>query len=146
MTGFLVPGVPNPISRITIASLEDMGYQVDYSKAEDYGTEDLGAGCTCPRRQRSLLDMSHGEARQLGLGSPNATRRRLSEEMRESAIESGRAFLANNRAGSVSSKVFNEEYEYVGDQVVSVVIGDGDGGLFGIVVRPEGVDTKDQQP
>ena len=138
MTGFLNAGVPNPISRITIASLEDLGYQVDYSKADTYGTEDLGTGCTCTRRQRSLLDMSHGEIRQFGLRSPSSTpRRRLNEELREYAIERGRAFLANNTAaGPVSSKdASNEEYEYVGDQVVSVVVED-DGSIFSVVVTP----------
>jgi Leishmanolysin/Viral BACON domain len=35
MTGFLNPGV-NPLSRLTIASLEDIGYEVNKSKADAY--------------------------------------------------------------------------------------------------------------
>lgn len=35
MTGFLNAGV-NPLSRLTIASLEDLGYEVDYEAADDY--------------------------------------------------------------------------------------------------------------
>lgn len=35
MTGFLNSG-PNPISRMTIGSLEDMGYEVNYDAADDY--------------------------------------------------------------------------------------------------------------
>jgi subtilisin-like proprotein convertase family protein len=35
MTGFLNPGV-NPISRLTIAALEDLGYEVDYGAADPY--------------------------------------------------------------------------------------------------------------
>jgi hypothetical protein len=35
MTGFIAPqGVPMPLSKITIASMADLGYQVDYSKAD----------------------------------------------------------------------------------------------------------------
>ena len=35
MTGFVSPG-SNPLSAITIGSLEDIGYQVDYSAADPY--------------------------------------------------------------------------------------------------------------
>jgi hypothetical protein len=35
MTGF-VAGPPNPLSRLTVASLRDLGYKVDLSKAESY--------------------------------------------------------------------------------------------------------------
>jgi Leishmanolysin len=35
MTGF-VQGPPNPMSRLTVASLKDMGYKVDLTKAETY--------------------------------------------------------------------------------------------------------------
>jgi hypothetical protein len=43
-----------------------MGYQVDYSKADTYSRSDLATWCTCPIRkrrekERSLLDMKHGE-------------------------------------------------------------------------------------
>jgi hypothetical protein len=36
MTGFLNQGSSNPLSRLTIASMEDLGYSVDYSQADDY--------------------------------------------------------------------------------------------------------------
>lgn len=36
MTGFLNSGVPNPLSRITAASMADLGYVVDLSKADVY--------------------------------------------------------------------------------------------------------------
>jgi hypothetical protein len=36
MTGFLNSGVPNPLSVVTIASMEDEGYSVDYGAAEAY--------------------------------------------------------------------------------------------------------------
>ena len=36
MTGFLNGGVANPLSRMTIASLKDLGYDVDLTKADPY--------------------------------------------------------------------------------------------------------------
>lgn len=42
MTGF-VDAKPNPLSRLTIASLQDMGYKVDMAKAEKYGLPNLRA-------------------------------------------------------------------------------------------------------
>jgi Leishmanolysin len=40
MTGF-VGGKPNPLSRVTVASLKDLGYVVDIAKAEKYKLPDL---------------------------------------------------------------------------------------------------------
>ena len=50
MTGFVDPG-SNPLSVVTIASLEDMGYLVDRSVAEAYGL----ALAAAPRRGRVAL-------------------------------------------------------------------------------------------
>ena len=36
MTGFLNPGVANPISRITVGQFQDLGYAVDYRKADAF--------------------------------------------------------------------------------------------------------------
>lgn len=40
MTGF-VAGPPNPMSRLTVASLKDLGYKVDLAKAEPYSLPNL---------------------------------------------------------------------------------------------------------
>ena len=40
MTGF-VGGAPNPLSRLTVASLKDLGYVVNLKKAEVYTLPDL---------------------------------------------------------------------------------------------------------
>jgi len=40
MTGF-VAGPPNPMSRLTVASLKDLGYVVDLTKAEPYALPNL---------------------------------------------------------------------------------------------------------
>ena len=59
MTGYINRGVKNSISRLTVASLEDMGYQVNMDAANDYSLPgplilaELSAAPT--RRQCSLL-------------------------------------------------------------------------------------------
>ena len=45
MTGYIeAPGVPMPLSRVTIASMKDLGYQVDYSQADLFAGNMLAAG------------------------------------------------------------------------------------------------------
>ena len=41
MTGFLDASRTNPLSRITIASMQDLGYEVDYSSSETYELQAL---------------------------------------------------------------------------------------------------------
>ena len=41
MTGYLSAGVPNPLSRLTIAGLEDVGYGVSYEAADNYSLSPL---------------------------------------------------------------------------------------------------------
>jgi thermitase len=36
MTGYLNPGVKNPISRMTVGAFQDLGYQVNYARADVY--------------------------------------------------------------------------------------------------------------
>lgn len=50
MTG-VIRGVPNPLSTLTIAALDDLGYTVDYSVADTYPqVGSMGASCLCNRR------------------------------------------------------------------------------------------------
>jgi Leishmanolysin len=132
MTGYLTQGATTLLSRITIGSLQDLGYTVSYSTADSYGTADLGVGCTCRRRQRSILDMAHGETRQLGVRNPNTKPRRLTDETKQQAIAFGSSILAK-RASSKPRDILPSS-TYVGDQVVAVLVQDGDG-TFSVVVR-----------
>ena len=50
MTPFIIAGVPNPLSRITIASLDELGYDVDYDQADAYPASLLDPSCSCNRR------------------------------------------------------------------------------------------------
>jgi Leishmanolysin len=132
MTGYLTQGATTLLSRITIGSLEDLGYTVSYSTADSYGTADLGVGCTCRRRrQRSILDMPHGETRQLGVRNPSTKPRRLSYETKQQAFDYGRSILSKRASSKTRS---NLNIVDVGNQVVAVVVQDGDG-IFSVVVR-----------
>lgn len=51
--GTLSSRIPNPLSRITIGALEDLGYSVDYSQADPY-TIDID-NCVCPSGSRRQL-------------------------------------------------------------------------------------------
>ncbi len=51
MTGFLNGGVFNPISRVTVGSLDDLGYQVSFSAADPYG---LSAGSSLQSQGQPL--------------------------------------------------------------------------------------------
>ena len=51
LTGYMNPG-SNPISKITVGALEDMGYQVNYDKADDYSSP---SAISFPSAQGSAL-------------------------------------------------------------------------------------------
>ena len=133
MTGYL-SGTTQPLSRITIGSLEDMGYEVDYSAADPFGSGDLRTCPGCRRELASVLDHPHGSTRQLGLRYyPNKQPRKLSEPLRLHAIEQGLALLKKKAASAVEVP---EGYTYVGDKVISVVVQEGES-LFGVIVKNE---------
>jgi len=130
-----------PLSRITIASLRDQGYEVDFSAADPFDASKLG---TCPpcdgrRRRRAVA------TRQLRLTGDNGDdddddgttnhrrRRRLSAAMEERATQFGQSILDANAAllGGRSGELLG--VEFAADQVVSVVVQDGED-LFSVVV------------
>ena len=117
MTGFVGPGNNNPLSRITIAGLDDMGYAVNYNEAEPYGSGDLGT-CNCNRRDRSLSS------------NRGTTKRRLNSDLYDQAVNVGRKVLSelsmdttsrNNEQGLGSlSTVY--VFWLDGDRIVDVAV------------------------
>jgi hypothetical protein len=141
LTGYLGGGVKNPLSKITIGSLQDLGYSVSYAAADAYTAANLDPSCLCRRRDRSILEMLHGDTLQLGLRSPDTRPRRLSAEMLKVAIDYGRSVLAKRRNPLIVDQFLSLQSNdvqaaFVGDQVVSVMVRDGEG-LFSVVVRNE---------
>jgi hypothetical protein len=51
MTGVLNDGVPNPLSRITLGSMQDLGYSVDLSKSNAYSISAFGGSTIRSRNQ-----------------------------------------------------------------------------------------------
>jgi Leishmanolysin len=134
MTPAVNNGVQNPLSRITIASLEDLGYQVSYTQADAYRSSNLGPGCSCRRRD------NRGLLRQ-GTATTTATvstppRRKLSDKMRQYAIEQGREYLASQPSvpATTLTKMRRSGVRYVGDQFVTVYVLDANGTIFDVHV------------
>lgn len=123
MTGYINGnGQGNPISTLTIASLQDIGYGVDYGAADAYDGSDttccFGGGASVQDDTDSLPS--------------------LSEEGRAIAIAYGKQVL-NENALSVSDGDdigISEELEYAADKVVSILFEEG-GQIFEVVVQSD---------
>jgi hypothetical protein len=151
MTGIINFGGNNPLSRISVGSLEDLGYtNLDYSAADTYTAADLGSECGCKRR--SLTEISSPLLRSLVKtlvdDVPKEPPRKLSEEARQYAYEKGLKFLQQDptNVASVVGVFFNSttgtksldssEARYVGNRMVSVLVQDGtDGDIYGVHVE-----------
>ena len=143
MTGTLNFG-SNPISRVTIGALQDMGYDVSYDSADDFTRANLDntiPTCVCNRRERerrSLWDGEHSDVfalkRKSGPVAPE-----ISEELRNYAVTQGLKILEGSSAGGLSGGgavlgASESNANYVGDKVVAVVVKDGDGNYYSVVV------------
>lgn len=62
MTGFLNSGEPNPLSRITVGSLADIGYQVDLNQADMYTAPSLRANSSSSPKLRMIAAMAADES------------------------------------------------------------------------------------
>jgi hypothetical protein len=117
MTGFL--NGENPISRITIASLEDIGYEVNYDVADPYGSSDLGS-CSCQSNNRNLRS--------------KPKKRKLSQEMHDYATKRGRDMLNKNAAKNDEMENTSEAV-YFGDKMMIVYV-EEEGEIVGVPVFP----------
>lgn len=110
MTGFA--NFDFPLSRITIGSLEDIGYDVSYSAADRFTAQDLGT-CQCRRR----LLKGGTETVHNGTDEHSSRRRKLSSEGYEAAVKFGREIL---REGTLERLMDVPNMEYFGDRMVVV--------------------------
>jgi hypothetical protein len=131
MTGYSDLDVLNPLSRVTVGSLEDIGYTVDYKQAQEFTASDLNPSCVCQRR------LEHGEMHFLRSSTreQDAPRRhRLSKEKQQKAVEHGLKIL-DARAAKGPPHKLPTGVEYVGDKVIAVLIHDDIGAVHGVLVR-----------
>jgi hypothetical protein len=152
MTGVLDSTI-NPLSRITIAGLEDLGYTVDYSKADPFTVYDLNFNCQCSYgKGRQRLRSTHTEhVHQFGTLSKQSSRRqrrRLSDEAYQTAMEYGLNILSQ-RSEAMSSNLVSvvttekdtaaslnqtmDATKYVGDQIISILV-EENGEIYGVMV------------
>ena len=109
------------LSKISVAVLDDIGYDVDYSQADSFGPGNLGSCPSCRRNERDLTT-SH-------------RRTELSSELYDYAVQYGRQILADDAIQS-DSRNSNSNEDYVGAQLVRVYVMDRDN-IFGVSVTPE---------
>ena len=147
-----------PLSRITIAGLEDLGYTVDYSQAQTYTcSTEMDASCVCAcSSRRALFDgavrpiddttgneedrMEMEEIEEVLSQQPKRRKnhRRLSDEGREAAIAQGKSLLESRKQerSATSYSLLNSEGDggvYIGDQVINILYME-DGHIFDVLV------------
>ena len=105
----------NQLSTITVASLADMGYQVNYGPAETLTLLSINPDCWCTRRLQKRIQMDAGP-----------TRPQLSEEGLQNAIRYGQRVLAEDNRVRSSNGLVNE--------AISVFYEEG-GTIFGVTVQ-----------
>ena len=119
MTGFL--GIPVPLSRLTIAAAEDLGYKVNYDVANAFD----GSNTSCCKT---------------GAGAAQSTQNKptLSDVGRDAAVTYGQNIL-RERQGQLPDDIAplleddDTRVMYVGDKMVSVLIME-DGIIFEVFV------------
>lgn len=91
----------NPLSRISIGTLEDLGYTVDYTQAEPFDSSSLDPSCRCDQSRRSL----HGTAAAATKEEPRSLQETEADaQTREQAIAYGREFLQSRVMGNVGGR------------------------------------------
>lgn len=151
MTGYL--GGRTQLSRLTIAGLEDLGYEVNYANSDYLGADDINPQCMCKTR-RELLDelpplsqqqqqSQQQQPRQLRHGdvtllhhTPSEHRRKLSDAGHLVALTTGREILEklHQQFGGGAAASNSTDLEFVADRVVSVLMKEGDE-IYGVLVE-----------
>lgn len=160
MTGMVDNGNA-PISEITVGSLEDMGYTVDYGAADPY-TPPAAFSCSRRERERNLLrgreptvryldgdkkvrDLAQGGGGGGGGEKPKTAairKPKLSAEGKTKAVNEGKRILKEAR--SQKKRMSAEEADlFVGEQYVDIIYEEPGEGLFfvgvtGPACRPNG--------
>jgi Leishmanolysin len=150
MTGYI--GRTSVLSRITVASLRDLGYRVDYKRAEPFGRRDLNRKCRCKtklrpvaRRRRTVDDTKqeiphfrvHDEADETSDDTEGQTTSRvISDDAHALAVAEGRKLLKEVALSEDDGENGSGGVQYVGDQMVTVFMRDGPH-IFAVVVHKD---------
>jgi hypothetical protein len=130
MTGYVQGGQTSmPLSRLTIASLQDMGYGVNLNAADEFGKARLGnCGSYCPEAHRQLRvgRQAHPLAEKKG---------KVSEEGHAMILEA--AAKEMQKAHAMRPHKLPDSKMYMADQSITVYIEDTDGEVKGETVSWE---------
>jgi hypothetical protein len=134
----VLDGIASPRSRITVASLEDMGYDVDYAKADVFTSFDIGISCFCaPRRQ--LQEVKSQRVKVIGRNERSLTlttskQPQISDKGYQKAVQYGKSILEAEMLPRMDGSFeMRTDTKFVGDQVVSVLYKE-DEHIFSIIV------------
>lgn len=113
-----------PVSRISIGALEDLGYTVDYSQADDFGSSDLASSCQCSESSTlSRRALIRKVSKQLT--------RELSVNGLEAAVAYGKELISKHQPNMQSKFDFAATTDYIiGNAAVVLVYEDGE--LFSV--------------
>jgi hypothetical protein len=133
MTGFLSGSLE--LSRMTVATLDDMGYSVDYSQADLFPVTNVNPACLCARRRleepgdHTVLDETEQRP-----GSRNTEL--ANDSGLEAAIAYGREKLEDMALRKIDpDEMSRQGIQFMGDQVVFVVYMDDSGNVRNIAVE-----------
>lgn len=130
MTGFL-DGGGDPLSTITVASLQDLGYSVDFSAASPFSSRDVNSNCCNNRRNLRQDDQTeYWEPRKLP---------ELPEEAIMRAAEVAHGVMEQNRG--LKPDKMPDGVEYVGGSLMTMFIFDSEDNIRDLTFKWE--DIKD---
>jgi hypothetical protein len=118
MTGFLNSGSSNPLSKLSIATLDDLGYQVDYSQADEYFPPTNCCQEGSARKMRTRRRRLGGERG--GWKHKHGKHTTLSELGLSEAQQYGQAELRRNGLHKPAKRV-NGDITFVGDLFLTVL-------------------------
>ena len=129
MTTVISEGVVNALSRITIASLQDLGYEVSYSNADPFTASDLNPTCVCSEAALRNVLRERMKSRSSIFALRDRRKQqapRLSSEGRAKAEAYGQKRLNANAAKRATlGNGSNSGSIYLGDKVIDVFYAEG---------------------
>lgn len=141
MTGFNTGS--QELSRMSIATLEDMGYEVDYSRADSFSAKQLNPNCVC--NSNDSKDGAPWTTKKVYKSKSDTRSLQASEQARQQAIDYGKARLAiiannNQNANYTIHKGAASQMDgriFLADQMVVVLYFDGDDDeIQSVIVTP----------
>jgi hypothetical protein len=109
------------LSRMTIASLEDIGYVVNYAGADDFALTDLDQSCRCTGRRRLSDFPFDAPVKERKLQEPSEAQ----NIAREAAVVYGIQMLLD-RQSEAANFDGGDEWIYIGDRQITIIYEDPD--------------------